>query len=102
MTSAGFLHRRHVGRSDRALMPTTRLGRRAVGLAIASVITMFAWRALGPLGGFPSLVLGVAGGIVALVAILRRGERSVAAFAALLPLAGAVVFVLGELLVGHG
>lgn len=103
MTSGGFQHRLPAGgHAGRPLLPTTRLGRRALALAAASVITSFAWRVMGPLGGFPSLVLGVASGIVALVAIIRRGERSATAFLALLPFAGAVVFVLAEFLVGHG
>ena len=84
-----------------ALLPTTRLGKWAAGLAAASIVLNLGWRLMGPLGGFPSLVCGLAGGIVALVAILRRGERSIAAYAALVIFLNVVVFVLAELLVGH-
>jgi hypothetical protein len=45
--------------------------------------------------------LGLAGGVCALVAIFRRGERAVAVFVAILPLVLAVTFVLAELLIGH-
>ena len=76
--------------------PTTRLGRWAVGLAVASVVTNFAWRLLGPLGGFPSLLFGLAGGLVALAAIVRARERAVSVFVALLPFVGAVAFVVAE------
>ncbi len=101
MTSGRISHRLPAMGRPRQLWPTTRAGRRATALAAASVFTMFAWRLMGPLGGFPSLVLGLAGGIFAVVAIVRRHERALAVFVALLPFAGAVVFVLAELLVGH-
>lgn len=44
---------------------------------------------------------GLAGGVLALVALTRRGERALAVFAAVLPLVLVVAFVLAELLVGH-
>ena len=83
------------------IAPTTRLGTWAVGLAAASLVLNFEWRLLGPLGGFPSLLLGLAGGLVALAAIFRGGERAVSVFVALLPFVGVVAFVVAEL-VGAG
>jgi hypothetical protein len=59
------------------------------------------WSFLGRLGGIPAFALGLAGGVVALLAIFRRGERAVAVFAALVPFLNVVVFLLAELLVGH-
>jgi hypothetical protein len=56
---------------------------------------------LGRLGGIPALALGFAGGVVGLVAIVRRGGRAVSVFAALVPFVNAVVFLLVEFLVGH-
>jgi hypothetical protein len=47
-----------------------------------------------------ALALGLAGGIVALLAISRRGERAVTVYAALLPCLNALVFLLGSLLLG--
>lgn len=88
-------------RRGRAILPTTRMGKWAVGLAVANIVLMFGWRLMGPLGGFPGLAAGFAGGVVALFAITRRGERAVAVFAAIVPLVLVVVFVLAELLVGH-
>jgi len=81
--------------------PTTRLGRWAVGLAAANVLLMFGWRLMGPLGGFPGLACGLVGGALALVAVSRRGERALTVYAAILPLVFVVLFVLGELLIGH-
>ena len=86
---------------ERHLLPTTRLGRWAVGLAVANVVLVLGWRLMGPLGAFPGLVCGLAGGTVAFVAILRRGERAVAVFAAIAPLVLVVLFVFAELLIGH-
>jgi hypothetical protein len=65
------------------------------------VALLLGWPLLGRLGGIPALALGLAGGVVALVAILRRGERGLAVLAAFLPFASVALFVLAELLVGH-
>jgi hypothetical protein len=88
-------------RSHLPVPPTTRLGRWAVALAGAHVLLMAGWRLLGPLGEFPGLVCGLAGGTVGLVAILRRGERALSVFASVLPLLLVLAFVAAELLVGH-
>ena len=82
-------------------LPTTRLGTWAVGLAVASIFLQPTWMLLGPVGGFPGLLAGLIGGVVALVAILRRSERAISVFIALVPFVGVIVFVLGEFLVGH-
>jgi hypothetical protein len=47
-----------------------------------------------------TLALGLAGGIVALLEIARRGDRAVTVYAALLPFLHALVFLLGSLLLG--
>ena len=101
MTSGGLSPRLPVAGRRRRALPTTRPGRWAVGLAAAYVLLMPAWRLMGPLGAFPALLCGLAGGVAALVAILRRGERALTVFAALLPFLSVVTFVLAELLVGH-
>ena len=102
MTVGRVHHRLPVKRERRfVILPTTRLGKWAVGLAAANVLLMFGWRLMGPLGGFPGLACGLVGGIVALVAIARRGERAIAVFAATVPAVLVVLFVLGELLIGH-
>jgi hypothetical protein len=89
------------GRRRFAIAPTTRPGTWAVGLAAASIVLEMAWRLMGPLGGFPGLVFGLAGGVVAIVAIVRRGERAITVFAALVPFLNVIVFLLAEFLVGH-
>ena len=101
MIGVHISERRSRRRGSRRFLPTTSLGRWAASLATASILTMLAWGAMGPLGGFPSLAFGLAGGIAALVAITRRGERAVSVLLALVPFAGVVLFVLGELIVGH-
>jgi len=102
MTSVGHPHKlgSH-GQRRLAVLPTTRLGSWAVGLAVASIVLQSAWMLLGPLGGFPGLLAGLIGGIVALVAILRRRERAISVFVALVPFLGVIAFVLAELL-GQG
>jgi hypothetical protein len=82
------------------VLPTTRLGWWAVGLAVGYVVLVPLWAVM-PVGAFPGLLSGLAGGVVALVAIRRRGERAVAVFAAVAPGVLVAFFVLGELLIGH-
>jgi hypothetical protein len=65
-------------------------------LGLAGVLLMLAWTVL-PGGGATGLVLELAGGIVALVAIIRHGERGLLAFLALFPFTMAVVFVVAEI-----
>jgi hypothetical protein len=82
------------------VLPTSQLGRWAVGLAAAYVVLVLAWSVL-PGGAALGLACGLAGGIAGLVAIIRDRERGVSVFAAVLPLVLVVGFVLAELLVGH-
>jgi hypothetical protein len=84
-----------------AILPTTRLGKWAVGLAAANVVLVLGWRLMGPLGAMPGFAFGLAGGIVALVGISRRGERAITVFAAIVPAVLVVLFILVELLIGH-
>lgn len=84
-----------------ANVPTTRLGRWAVWLAVAFFALVLAWRLMGPLGALPGFACGLAGGLVALLAIFRRGERAITVFVASVPLVLVSGFVLAELIVGH-
>lgn len=81
------------------VLPTTELGWWAVGLAAAFFPLVFAGT-LVPRGAALGFVCGLAGGVVALTAIVRRRERAVTVFAAVIPLAIAVAFVLTELITG--
>jgi hypothetical protein len=87
----------HPGRPVRhpriPILPTTHLGRWAVGLAAAFFPLVFA-AAVVPRGAALGFVCGLAGGAAALVAIVRDRERAVIVFAALAPLAIAVAFLL--------
>lgn len=51
--------------------------------------------------GILGLGLGALAGVLALIAIVRRHDRSVLVFVAALPLAFVVFFLAGELLVPH-
>jgi hypothetical protein len=82
-------------------VPVTRLGRVGLGLGVLGFVLMPAWMLFGPLGAFPQLGLMVAGGICCLVAILRRSERAVLAFAGLVPLLLVVAFIVGEFALPH-
>lgn len=77
--------------------PATRLGWWAVGLAAASIVLVPAWSIL-PGGGFPGFICGLAGGVVALIAIFRQHERSWLVILAMLPLLFVIFFLLGEFL----
>jgi hypothetical protein len=99
MTTAGSTHRLPDG-SRRRFWPRTRVGTWAIGLAIASVVLGGPLSRLGLLGGITGLAVGAAGGLVALIAILRRRERAISVFLAVVPLAFVVLFVVLEL-TGH-
>ncbi|MBK5266039.1 MAG: hypothetical protein JJE47_01260 [Acidimicrobiia bacterium] len=47
------------------------------------------------------LAAGFAGGVAALVALVRRHDRAVLVYVAVLPLVAVVVFLAAELLIGH-
>ena len=95
--------------------PSTRLGWWSVGLAVAFVILMtinsavfmrlpedITWRVtVLPFYGIFMLLCGLAAGIVGLIAVIRRHERSWLVWLAILPGLFALVFMLGEFLVPH-
>jgi hypothetical protein len=84
MSSSGIHQRAPVERRRRfAVAPTTRFGKWAVGLAVASFVLGTGWQLMGPVGGFPMIAVPLAGGVVALRAIFRDGERALTVFAAL-------------------
>ena len=80
--------------------PHTKLGWWAISFAIASILLMFGWMFL-PGGAGLSFLCGLAGGIMALIAIIRQHERSWAVWLALLPMLNVFVFLLGEFLIPH-
>jgi hypothetical protein len=82
-----------------AILPTTTLGRWAVGLAAAFVALVLVGVAV-PRGGAVAVVFGLAGGVAALTAVVRDHERAGTVFAALLPLAFVVGFLVAELIGG--
>ena len=83
-----------------AVLPTTTPGWWSVGLLAAHVLLVLAWSVV-PGGAIAGFVCGLVGGGVALTAIRRSGERAVLVFAAIVPLVLVVLFVIGELLIGH-
>ena len=95
--------------------PSTRLGWWSVGLAatfwvlwiINTAVFMPAtvvapWRqAVGPFYGISMILCAFSAGIVGLIAVIRRRERSWLVWLTMLPGLFALVFVLGEFLVPH-
>lgn len=80
-----------------AILPTTRLGWWAVGLAAAFFPLVFA-AAVVPRGAALGLVCGLAGGVAASIAIVRDHERAVTVFAAVAPFAVGLTFMVAELI----
>ena len=67
------------------VLPRTRLGWWALGLATSFCALVLVGTVV-PRGGAVAVVSGLAGGVAALVAIARRGERGLTVFAAIVPL----------------
>jgi hypothetical protein len=82
-----------------SVLPTTVLGWRALGLAAVGIVLVLAW-AIVPRGAAFGFVCAVAGGVAAIVSI-RRGERALTVFAAVLPLLVVIGFVVAELATPH-
>ena len=79
------------------VLPTTVLGWWAVGLSAG--FWAFVLAATGvPRGATLGFACGLAGGVAALTAIVRHGERAVIVLAAFVPVVIAVAFVLAELI----
>jgi hypothetical protein len=81
-------------------MPHTKLGWWAVGLAVASIVLLLAWSFL-PGGAWLSFLCGLAGGIMALIAVIRQQERSWLVWLTLLPMLNVIIFIAAELLIPH-
>lgn len=81
-------------------MPQTKLGWWAVGLAAAGILLVFAWSIL-PGGAWLGFLCELAGGILALTAIVRERERSWLVWLSILPMVNVFVFVLAEFLFPH-
>jgi hypothetical protein len=82
------------------VLPTTRLGRRAILVATGYILFMPLWVFL-PGGATLALACGVAGGVGAIVAVKRDHERGLLAYLAIIPLVLVVSFILAEFLLGH-
>jgi len=80
--------------------PATRLGWWAVGLAVASFVLGFLWLFL-PGGAILSFLCGLAGGVIALIVIIRQQERSWLVFLSILPMINVFIFIVGEFLFPH-
>jgi hypothetical protein len=95
--------------------PSTKLGWWSVGLGVTFAELFFInsiifmplaveepWRqTLLPLYGIFMLLCGLAAGIVGLVAVIRRGERSLLVWLAILPGMFVFLFLVGEFLAPH-
>lgn len=82
--------------------PTTRPGKWAVGLVVAATVVLaLAAFIVVPEDSLAAVAVGIAalagvlaGGVVAFVAIVRRGERALAVYASTLVLSAGVLFLL--------
>ena len=81
------------------LLPTTRLGWWAVGLAAAFPFVFAA--GVVPRAAAIGFIGALAGGVAALIAIIRDRERALTVFVALVPLVIALAFLLVELISGN-
>ncbi len=86
---------RHPG-APISTLPATTLGWWAVGLS-AAFGGLILTATIVPRGAGLGFLLGLAGGIAGLTAILRDGERAVLVLATFLPVVIAVAFVVAEL-----
>ena len=92
------------------VLPRTDLGRWALWLAGGSVVALFAAPLFGlipwvrvvavPLLFGAAFVAAIAGGVLALIAIIRDKERTIGVFAATIPMLFYAVFTVIEVLVG--
>ena len=99
--SAGAEHPRSPAANRRRItvLPTTDLGRWAVGLAVAFFVLVVTGTVV-PRGAAFGLACGLAAGVAALSAVVRDGERAVTVFAAVVPAAVALAFLVAELIGG--
>jgi len=97
--------------------PRTRLGRWAGGLAVTFVVMFIInstvimpstmespeapWEQALPFYGIFMMLCGLAAGVVGLIAVIRKHERSWLVWLAFLPGVFVLLFVLGEFLVPH-
>lgn len=87
-------------RAPISVLPTSVLGRWAVGLA-ATFFTLVLVGTFVPRGGALAFACGLAAGVAAVAAIVRDRERALTVFAALVPFAFAVAFAVAELISGN-
>lgn len=93
---------RSMGGGMAMVWPTSRFGRWAVGTAAASAAGLVlgtvvpervGWSRIGLAGASAGLALGLAGGILAVIAIVFRGDRVIGVVAAFVPFAGSVYLI---------
>jgi hypothetical protein len=93
-------------------LPSTRLGWWSVGLAAAfvglfiingvfmtSTVAVTWMQVILPFYGIAMLLCGLAGGLVGLIAVIRRHERSVLVWLTMLPLLFVLFLAIGEFLI---
>jgi hypothetical protein len=81
------------------ILPTTQRGWWAVGLAAVFLPLVFA-AGIVPLAAAIGLLCGLGGGLAAVIAIVRDGERALTVLLAVVPLVIALAFVLAQVISG--
>jgi len=84
-------------RRRRSIIPTSFLGRWAVGLGLLGIILIWfdEYTLVGPYPGYVAMLIGA---VFAVVAIARRGERSPLAWLAVVPLLVTIALIVREVL----
>ena len=120
LQSAGSVGMRSAHENRLLSLPTTKLGRWSMWLAVAFIV-MFAInsvfigafgtstneavdafsRTVMPFYGIGLLMVGVSAGAIGLISIIKDHERSWVAWATLLPLAFVLVLLIGEFTTPH-
>ena len=120
LQSAGSAGMRSTPENRLFSLPTTKLGRWSMWLAVAFMVmfainsvfigafgtstneTMNAFsRTVMPFYGIGMLLAGVSGGVLGLISIIKNHERSWVVWATLLPLAFVLFLLIGEFAVPH-
>jgi len=79
------------------ILPGSNLGWWAMGCAASGIALTFAWPFM-PFGAWPGFMFQIAGGVLALAAIIRKRDRAVTVIVSVLPMLFVIWFIAVELL----
>jgi hypothetical protein len=79
------------------VLPESTLGWWAVGSGVLGIALTLAWQLM-PFGAWPGFVAQLTGGVLALVAIIRKRDRALTVYVSVMPMLFVIWFVAVELL----